>query len=44
MDSSLCLVSNLGRDFPSILNDHLENPEHNPRVMGFDTLTPKDIR
>ena len=26
------------------LSDHLENPEHHPRVMGCDTLTPKDIR
>ena len=24
------------------LSDHLENPEHHPRVMGCDTLTPKD--
>ena len=24
--------------------DHLENQEHNPLVMGCDTLKPKDIR
>ena len=26
------------------LSDHLENPEHHPREMGCNTLTPKDIR
>ena len=26
------------------LSDQLENPEHHPRVMGWDTLTPKDIK
>ena len=26
------------------LSDHLENLEHHPRVMGCDTLTPKDTR
>ncbi len=25
------------------LSDHLENPEHYPRVMRCNTLTPKDI-
>ena len=27
----------------SFLYDYLENPEHHQRVMGYDTLTPKDI-
>ena len=26
------------------LSDHLENLEDHPRVMGCDTLTPKDIK
>ena len=26
------------------LSDYLENTEHHPLVMGYDTLTPKDIR
>ena len=26
------------------LLDHLEKPDHQPPVMEFDTLTPKDIR
>ena len=25
------------------LSNHLENPEHHQRVMGCNTLTPKDI-
>ena len=37
-----CLM--VHRDSPSILSDHLENPEHHTLVMGCDTLTPKDIR
>ena len=28
----------------NFLGDHLENLEHHPRVIGCDTLTPKDIR
>ena len=26
------------------LSDHIDNLEHHTRVMGCDTLTPKDIR
>ena len=36
-----CLVK-VGFSFG--LSKHHEKPEHHPRVMGCDTLTPKDIR
>ena len=33
-----------GRNLFRFLIDHLENPDHHPRVMGCVTLTPKDNR